>query len=159
SLTEYNRRDSQEKLGDVLKSEGNLAAALESYKDALAITDRMAKSEPKDFQEQRNLAIGLSHVAGMQMATGKSEEALANYTKALAVEEKLVSTIEASEVEDAGKAGPGTAIPLRDVAWMALFVRDFTKALNAADRVLVIAANDLSSEINRAHALMYLGRS
>jgi predicted Zn-dependent protease len=45
------------------------------------------------------------------------------------------------------------------VAWYALFVREFTKALTAADRAHELLPDNLSIETNRAHALMFLERS
>jgi len=44
------------------------------------------------------------------------------------------------------------------VAWRALFAREFTKALTAADRVHALLPDHREFEINRAHALMFLGR-
>jgi hypothetical protein len=55
-----------------------------------------------------------------------------------------------------------TPIDLQNVAWRALFARDFTKALTVADRAHALLSEDsftfLSNETNRAHALMFLGR-
>jgi hypothetical protein len=44
------------------------------------------------------------------------------------------------------------------MAFIALFARDFTKALNAADRAHALLPKELKIEISRAHALMFLGR-
>ena len=44
------------------------------------------------------------------------------------------------------------------ITWYALFARDFTKALTAADSAHALLPDDLSIETNRAHALMFLER-
>jgi hypothetical protein len=43
------------------------------------------------------------------------------------------------------------------VAWLALFAREFTKALTVADRAHALFPDNLSIETNRAHALMFVG--
>jgi hypothetical protein len=47
---------------------------------------------------------------------------------------------------------------LNDLAWHALFAREFTKALTVADRAHALIPDDLSIETNRAHALMFVER-
>jgi hypothetical protein len=80
------------------------------------------------------------------------------YAEALQLQEALAAKVVAAETEREGKAGEGTADALHSVAWYALFARDFTKALTVADRAHALLPSDLSSETNRAHALMFLGR-
>ena len=46
---------------------------------------------------------------------------------------------------------------LGEVAWYALFVGEFTKALAFADRAQALVPDDLEIEIDRAHAPMFLG--
>jgi hypothetical protein len=45
------------KVGDVLVAQGNLPEALKSYRDSLAIRDRLAKSDPGNAGWQRDLAV------------------------------------------------------------------------------------------------------
>ena len=66
--------------------------------------------------------------------------------------------MEAVETKREGKPGKETAEALNDVAWYALFAREFTKALTVADRAHALLPDDLAIETNRAHALMFLGR-
>jgi len=66
--------------------------------------------------------------------------------------------VEEKETKRAGKAGEGTAQGLKDVARYALFAREFIKALAVAVRAHALLPDDLGIEINRAHALMFLGR-
>src|SRR5208282_3186015 len=48
---------------------------------------------------------------------------------------------------------------LGGVAWYALFARQPEKALAASMRALMLAPNELEIETNRAHALLFLGRT
>jgi len=79
------------------------------------------------------------------------------YGEALRLQEALVVKVEAAETEREGKPGEETAQALKDVAWYALFAREFTKALTVADRAHALLPDDLGIETNRAHALMFLG--
>jgi len=81
-----------------------------------------------------------------------------DYAKAREWYEKAAEKAEAVETEREGKPGKETAQALRGVAWLALFTREFTRALNVADRAHALLPNDLAVETNRAHALMFLGR-
>ena len=45
-----------------------------------------------------------------------------------------------------------------EVAWYALFAREYTKALTVSDRAHALLPDDLAIETNRAHALMFLER-
>ena len=80
------------------------------------------------------------------------------YAEALLLQEALAVKVEAVETKREDKPGEKTADALYDVAWRALFAREFTKALTAADRVHALLPDHREFEINRAHALMFLGR-
>ena len=88
------------------------------------------------------------------------QEALTNgrYPEALRLQEALTAKTEALETKRDGKPGKETAGALVGVAWDALLVRDFAKALSVAERGHALLPDDLASETNRAHALLFLGR-
>ena len=71
----------------------------------------------------------------------------------------MAAQVEAAETEREGKAGKETAEALGGVAWYALFVREFTKALGVAERAHALLPDDLVIETNRAHALMFSERA
>jgi tetratricopeptide (TPR) repeat protein len=146
-------------IGDVLRAQGDLPAALESFRASLTITERLAKADPGNARWQSDLSQSLNKNAGVQIAAGKREEGLANYSKSLAILEKLAAVIEAAETESGGKTGSATVGALGNVSWQAVLARDYAKALSAADRALSIMPNALWIELNRAHALMFLGRT
>ena len=51
-----------ERIGDVLFDQKDVSAALESYRNALAIGERVAKADAKNNRWQRNLAISYTKV-------------------------------------------------------------------------------------------------
>jgi Sel1 repeat len=80
------------------------------------------------------------------------------YAEAVQLQEELAARVEAAETKRDGKPGEETAQELNELAWHALFARDFTKAMAVADRAHALLPDDLTIETNRAHALMFLGR-
>jgi tetratricopeptide (TPR) repeat protein len=57
-------------LGDIKKQRGDLAGALKSYNDSLAIAERLAKSDPGNALWQRDLSVAFDRVGDMQKAQG-----------------------------------------------------------------------------------------
>ena len=72
------------KVGDVQVAQGNLPAALTSYQMALAIRDRLTKSDPGNAGWQRDLSVSYNKVGDVQMAQGNLPAALASYQADLA---------------------------------------------------------------------------
>jgi hypothetical protein len=64
-----------------LPSQGNLGAALESYKASLAIRERLAEADPTNAGWQRDLAISYGRVGMMDAVSGQSHAALDNFRK------------------------------------------------------------------------------
>jgi len=81
------------------------------------------------------------------------------YVEALAAQRTLAAAVEKEEVASAGRPGRKTAEALGSLAWNALFARDYVEALAAAKRGFALAPHLLWIETNRAHALLFLGRS
>jgi hypothetical protein len=52
-------------------AQGDLARALKSYRDGLAIFDRLATSDPSNTMWQRELSVAYSMVGGVQLAQGE----------------------------------------------------------------------------------------
>lgn len=67
---------SHNRIGDVLVAQGNLPAALDSYKAALAIADRLAKADPGNAGWQRDLALSLGRVGTVEVRQGARASAL-----------------------------------------------------------------------------------
>ncbi len=82
-----------------------------------------------------------------------------SYADALRMEESRAAKTESRETERDGRPGEETARELVSVAWYALVARQFDRALTASERAHALLPSDPSIEINRAHALMFLGRA
>ena len=61
---------SYNKIGDVQVAQGDLAGALKSYRDSLAIRDRLAKSDPGNAGWQRDLSVSYDKIGDVQVAQG-----------------------------------------------------------------------------------------
>ena len=64
------------KVGDVLMAQGNLAEALKSYRDGLAVADRLTKADPRNADWQRDLAISQGRVGVVLAKQGDASQAL-----------------------------------------------------------------------------------
>jgi TPR repeat protein len=79
------------------------------------------------------------------------------YAEALQLTEAWAAKVEAEETKRDGKPGEKTARGLSTVIWLALFAKEFTKALTVADRYHALFPDDHGIESNRVHALMFIG--
>ncbi len=61
------------------QAQGNLAAALTSYRDSLAIRERLAKADPGNAGWQRDLALSYGRVATVEAQQGLREDALGEF--------------------------------------------------------------------------------
>jgi len=148
-----------EKLGNAQWAGGRRTDALLHYDKAVVIRETVAGNDP-------NLATVETAVAASYLETGdvlinedKPTEAVEYYRKSLGYFEKAAKRIEVQETASNGKAGANTAAALGRVALLALFSRSFDKALAASDRAAALDPNLIWVQANRAHALMFAGRS
>src|SRR5262249_59691132 len=80
------RRDlavSYNKIGDVLKAQGNLAEALKSFRESLGIRERLAKADPDSADGQRDLSVYHERVGDVLKAQGNLAEALKSFRESL----------------------------------------------------------------------------
>jgi tetratricopeptide (TPR) repeat protein len=91
-------------LGEIWQKRSDLAAALQSYSDSLAIAERLAKADPGNAGWQRDLSVSYNKVGGVQVAQGDLKAALKSYSDSLAIRERLA------------KADPGNAGWQRDLS-------------------------------------------
>ncbi len=77
--------------GEVLVVQGNLAEALKTFRDSLAIAERLAKTDPSNADWQRNLSIPYERVGDVLEAQGNLAGALASYQDSLAIRERLAT--------------------------------------------------------------------
>jgi tetratricopeptide (TPR) repeat protein len=80
------------KVGNTLMAQGDLAEALKSYQDGLAVAVRLAKADPQNTAWQHNIALIFIKVGDVSMAQGKFAEALKSYQDALAVADRFAQS-------------------------------------------------------------------
>jgi hypothetical protein len=69
-------------------AQGDLPGALSSYRDSLAIRDRLTKIDPSNTDWQFGLSISYGEVGDVQMAQGDLPGALTSYREGLAINER-----------------------------------------------------------------------
>ncbi len=97
------------KIGDVLVAQGNLADALQSYRDSLTIMQRLVSLDSNNTQWRSDLKFVVRRIGAL--------------------------------------------------AYRFLLERDFTRALAAANQAISLAPDEIWLYKNRAHALMFAGRT
>ena len=85
-------------LGDIRMKRGNLPDALKSYRDSLAIRDRLAQADPGNAGWQRDLSVSYNKIGDGQVAQGNLPDALKSYRDGLAIIDRLAQA-------DPGNAG------------------------------------------------------
>jgi tetratricopeptide (TPR) repeat protein len=145
--------DVHEDQGNLLVSQGNLSGALKAFREGLA---SIAKAASADSDRQRDLLAAYRRVGDVLFLQNDLSEALTAYRNGLAVAERLVK----SEPDKAEwqRDLEEIADNLDRLAYQFLLVRDFGNALASADQAIASAPDRVSSYLNRAHALMFLGR-
>ncbi|HEX3496439.1 MAG TPA: hypothetical protein VHT02_04565, partial [Methylocella sp.] len=96
---------SYNKVGDVLVAQGDLEGALKSYKDSLAIGDRLTRISPGNVYRLRDLAANFAKLAHVYQLSGYSGTAL----RALRQGHEILSRV--------AKLSPDNATWKRDLAW------------------------------------------
>jgi tetratricopeptide (TPR) repeat protein len=79
-------------IGDAQEAQGDLAGALKSFRESLAIRERLAQSDPGNAGWQRDLSISMSKVGNVQLAQGDLAGALKSYRDSLAIFERLAQS-------------------------------------------------------------------
>ena len=95
---------SHNKVGNVLRSQGNLPAALESYRASLAIADRLARVDPGNAVWQHDVSVAQEKIGDVLMEQGNLPAALESYRASLAIADRLA------------RVDPGNAVWQHDVS-------------------------------------------
>jgi integrase len=80
---------SYNKFGDVQQAQGDLAAALASYKNSLAIAEHLTKIEQGNTLWQHDLSVSQNKIGSVHQAQGHLDDALNSYLASLAIAEGL----------------------------------------------------------------------
>ena len=81
---------SYNKVGNVQAAQGDLAAALKSDRDSLAIMERLAQSHPGNAGWQYDLAVSYAKLAGVYRQSNDRDKALAALRQGKAIIDRLV---------------------------------------------------------------------
>jgi tetratricopeptide (TPR) repeat protein len=148
---------SYEKVGDVQVAQGELADALASYQASLAIRERLTKSDPGNAGWQRDLSVSLGDVGSVERQQGDLVSALAVYRESLDICIKLAAQNPSNKQwqDDLNYV----IAKVGGMAFDLLLAHDFADALQAADQAISLAPDQIWLYTNRAHALMFLGRT
>ncbi len=80
-----------DRLGDVLMSKGDAAAAQQSYEAAIKISQQLAAATPDAPGLQRNVAVGIKKLGDMHASAGSYDKALAAYQDSIGLMQKLAN--------------------------------------------------------------------
>jgi tetratricopeptide (TPR) repeat protein len=80
---------SQDRIGDMLVTQGDRDDALAAYRAGLAIREALARRDPANTQWQRDLSVSQSKIGDVLVAQGDRDDALAAYRAGLAIAEAL----------------------------------------------------------------------
>jgi tetratricopeptide (TPR) repeat protein len=148
---------SYDNVGDVLLMQGDFAGALKPYLDSLATMQRLTQSDPSNSGWQRSLSISYDKVGDAQARQNDLAGALKSYRDSLAIRQQLVArdSNNAQWQKDLQVA----ASLIGGLAYSLVLTRDFATALAASDQAISVAPSLTWLYTNRAHALMFLGRT
>ena len=80
------------KIGDVQVAQGDLASALKSYRDGLAISDQPGQLDPGNAGWQRDLSVSYNKIGDVQLEQGNLAGALTSYNDCLAIFDRLTKS-------------------------------------------------------------------
>jgi tetratricopeptide (TPR) repeat protein len=146
-----------DRIGGVEVTRGDLTAALAAFRASYAIRERLAKSDPTNTAWQRDLSVVTNNIGNVLASQGELMQALAAFRSALMIRQALI------------KLGPRngqwqkdlqtSADRLGELSYKFVLARDFATALTVVDEAITVAPGTIWLYGNRAHALMFLGRT
>ncbi|WP_439924312.1 tetratricopeptide repeat protein [Nitrobacter sp. JJSN] len=80
---------SHDRIGDVLVAQGKLPEALKSFRDGLAIRERLASADSGNAERQRDLSLSHEKIGDVLAVQGKLPEALESFRNQLTAAERL----------------------------------------------------------------------
>ena len=102
-------------LGDIRMQRGNLPDALKSYRDSLAIIDRLAQADPGNAGWQRDLSVSYAKVAVVFRSTGENADALTALRQGQAIMARMT------------QLSPDNAQWKQDLAWFERQIADLRR--------------------------------
>jgi tetratricopeptide (TPR) repeat protein len=148
---------SYDRIGDVLTAQGDLAGSLRSYRDGLTIRERLAKSDPSNVGWQRGLSVSYAKIGDVLAAQGDLVGAMKFYGDRLAITRRLVLLDPTSKQFQ--RDLNFVIDRIGGMAFKLVLARNFVAALQAADQAIALKPDEIWLYTNRAHALMFAGRT
>jgi tetratricopeptide (TPR) repeat protein len=132
---------SHERVGDVLRDQGDLDGALRDYRESLAIRERLAAGDPANAVWQRDLSVSHNKVGDVLLAQGDLDGALRDYRESLAIRERLAASDPANAgwQRDLSVSHEKVGAVLHDQGDLNGALRDYRESLAIAER---LAASD-----------------
>jgi tetratricopeptide (TPR) repeat protein len=138
-----------------------MTAEINAHKSSCVITDAQRQAAAAKFQAQsdktKKAIAALTLLRDSLKADAEFDAG--HYDEAYKLAKAHAAAAEAYDNNTTGKPGDITADALASLSWFALFAHRYAEAITAAERAIKLAPNDLVPETNRAHALMFLGRT
>ena len=133
------------------------ADALKSFQSALDIMQKRSQADPADLDAQRRVSVLDNMIGDVLKADGKLDEALASYRESLA----LMTHLTKSDPENEGWKGDlqFSVSKVGGLAYNFVLAGNFATALQVADEAIALAPDQIWLYTNKAHALMFLGRT
>ncbi len=149
-----------QKVGDVQGSPyqanlGNSKGALESYKKALAIREKLHSDSRENSQVKLDLIQSYSAVGELSQVTGNLPEAFENYQKAFACYDTLSETNESKRALAVLFRHNAKALVLSGK--LAEAMENFKKSINISNELIAADPNDESFKRNLGLANIYYG--
>jgi tetratricopeptide (TPR) repeat protein len=143
-------------IGYVQELQGDLIDSLASYRDYRDLMQGLVKADPNNASKQYDLSFAFMRLGDVLVRQAKLGDALAAYRESLAIRERLA----AADRTNAQWQNALQAIisKIGSIAFHFILARDFGNALDAADQAISLAPDRIWINVNRAHALMFLGR-
>ncbi|MBV9827144.1 MAG: tetratricopeptide repeat protein [Alphaproteobacteria bacterium] len=143
----------KENIGDVLKAQGDLAGALAAYRERLDLARNLAQKDRDNMMWQSDRAIAGHKVASALAGQGALDEALE-------IQKEAVSAIREAYAAHPAASGPRDELArgLGGLSWLLLLANRPGEALDSTEEALALAPTLLFVRINKAHALLLVGR-
>ena len=89
---ERNQSVAHDRIGNIKQMQGDLPGALSAYEAALAISERLAATDPSNSQWQRDLSVSHDRIGNIKLAQGDLPGALSAYEASLTIRERLAAS-------------------------------------------------------------------
>jgi tetratricopeptide (TPR) repeat protein len=137
-----------------------MTAKINAHKSECVITDAQRQAAAAKFQAEsdktKKTIAALTLLRDSLKADAEFDAG--HYDEAYKLAKAHAAAAEAYDNNTTGKPGDITAGALASLSWFALFARQYAEAIAAAERSNKLKP-DLVPQSNRAHALMFLGRT